>query len=248
MTTMRLASLFLAFLLLPSLPAVAQPSSTPTIQVEHVECIPPGHPDGRRGARESGDDDPDDSKNGRDRRDNGVVNGTIAEQPGGTEARLFFRWNLDEDFYWVKMTPDGAGGRHWAVLPEAADKNEIVEYYGAVVDPDNRILARTEAFESPVEDDCEIELTDRQHGTAKNLTVGETTFEQQGMEVDGFICDGVVTRIDPNGVLRSDPLCRACIIAWWEQPGIVAPAIAGAVAGGVLISQEGEPEASPSDP
>lgn len=208
----------LGALLLAAWPLGAQ---VPKIAAEQIDCLPQA--------------------------DNGVINATISPEMGGTVTRLYFRWAQDEDFYYVLMNGMG-GGRYWGVPPKPDEKNEAVEYYVAVVDPADRVLAKSESLMAPVYDDCEVELSDKQRGTAENLTVGETTMEQVGEEVDGFLCDGVVTRISPLGILRGDEKCRACVIAWWEKNGIILPAAAGAVGSGILISSEGPKEASPVTP
>lgn len=217
----RLTLLAVLLLGASSLSAQAPPAPVPGIQLEPAPCFPRG--------------------------DNGVANAVISPEVGGTTNRLYFRWHQDEDFYWVAMHGEG-GGRYWGIPAKADSKNEAIEYYVAVVDPANRVLAKSAPLMSPVEDDCKVDLTERQRGEAQNLTIGETTFEQVGEEVDGFLCDGVVSRINPNGVLRGDERCRACVIAWWDKPAILIPAAAGAIVGGVLISRHSPPEASPATP
>ncbi len=210
--------LLLAVLLVAAQPLGAQ---VPQIAAEQIECLP--------------------------KEDNGVIHATISPEIGGTISRLFFRWEEDEDFYYVLMTTVG-GGRYWGVPPKPDEKNEAVEYYVAVVDPEGEVLAKSGSLMAPVRDDCEVELTEKQRGAAENLTVGETTMEQVGEEVDGFLCDGIVTRIDPLGILRGDEKCRACVIAWWEKKGIILPLASGVVAGGILISKDDPKEASPVTP
>ena len=205
-------------LFLTALPVGAQ---VPMVTAKQIECLP--------------------------RSDNGVINAAITPEVGGTEARVYFQWEEDEDYYYVRMFGIGKG-RYWGVPPKPDEKNEAVKYYVAVVDPQDQVLARSESLMAPVRDDCEIELTEHQRGVAENLTVGETTFEQAGEVVDGFLCDGVVTRIDPLGILRGDAKCRACVIAWWEKKGILIPLAAGGAGGGILISREDPAEASPVTP
>ncbi len=215
-TRLPLAAAVLATLLTASLVC----AQVPNIALQHAECFP--------------------------RAENGVAYALIAPEAGGTATRLYFRWQEDEDFYWVKMNAEG-GGRYWGVPPKPDEDNEAIEYYVAVVDPLNQVLAKSANDESPVEDECEVELTERQLGVSENLTVGETTFEQVGEEVDGFLCDGVVTRINPDGVRRSDERCRACVIVWWEKKGILIPfATAGSTVS--LIDINELPEASPATP
>lgn len=193
----------------------------PKIETEQIKCLPEA--------------------------DNGVIHAEITPEVGGTMTRLYFRWAQDEDFYYVPMACAGKG-RYWGVPPKPDPDNEMVEYYTAVVDPDEQVLAKSDMLQAPVDKDCEIELTEQQRGAAENMTVGETTFEQVGEEVDGFLCDGVVTRINPLGILRGDEKCRACVIAWWERKGIMIPAAAGLVGTGIVISHDSPRESSPATP
>lgn len=217
----------------------------PRITVEPLRCVPQGkeHHDG--GSKEEGEDLDDE-----DLQDNAVINVTISPEVAGAFPRLFFRWTQDEDFYYVPMAPDG-NGKYWAVLPEAAEENEQVEHYTALLRPDGQVLAKSESFFTAVTDDCQVRLTPQQAGVAENLVVGETTAEQREDRVIGFLCDGIVTRINPGGVRRADERCRICIV--WvpdNKPplGIILPAAAGIVLGGVILSDDDPPEASPTTP
>jgi len=179
--------------------------------------------------------------------DNGIVFATIGQEPGGVSTRLYFRWDEDEDFYYVLMTAAGKG-RYWGTPPKPEDKNEGIEYYVALVDPLGEVLAKSDMLRSPVDKGCEVELDEQQRGAAQNLTIGETTFEQVGEMVDGFICDGIVSRINPDGVLRGDEACRACVIAWKRRGALLLP-IAGAIGlGGVILTRDEPPRASPFEP
>ena len=220
MNTLRCLLFVVAVLALAAAPLGAQ---VPKIAAEQIECLPRG--------------------------DNGVVHATISPEIGGTTTRLYFRWDEDEDFYYTLMNCVG-NGRYWGIPAKPDEENEAVEYYVAVVDPNEQVLAKSESLMAPVyePEDCEVELTEAQRGMAENLTVGETTFEQVGEDVDGFLCDGVVSRINPLGILRPDELCRACVIAWWEKKGIMVPAAAGAVGTGLVINRRDPPEASPVTP
>ena len=82
-------------------------------------------------------------------------------------------------------------------------------------------------------------------GMANNLTVGETVEPQQGRKVLGFLCDGVVTRINFQGIMRPDEICRGCVIPWWTKEEFIAASTVGA-ATGIIIEQP--PEPSPSRP
>ncbi len=205
--------------LLAAAPLCAQ---VPIVGAEPTECFPEG--------------------------DNGIVFATIGEEPsGGVSTRLYFRWDQDEDFYYVFMTAAG-NGRYWATPPKPDPENEGIEYYVALIDPLGEVLAKSDALHSPVDNDCEVELDERQRGAAENLTVGETTFEQVGEEVDGFLCDGIVSRINPDGVLRGDEACRACVIAWERRKALLLPIVGSAALGGLILTRDESPKASPFDP
>lgn len=173
--------------------------------------------------------------------DNGVITATVPDVPSGAEARLYFRWDDHGPFYWVEMAPEG-GGRWWATPPKPTDENHQIEYYVATVDPDGEMLAQSERIVSPVTEDCDVELTDKERGMAENLVVGETAEEQMSDEVVGFLCDGIISRVGPNGVMRADSICRRCIVAWWDRREALIPA-AGFVGGITAVI-----EASPSRP
>lgn len=216
-----LVALLLASSMVMSLIATPLMAQVPKIMPEQIECLP--------------------------ETENGVIHTTIQPDIGGVSQRLYFRWSQDEDFYFVLLEAVGQG-RYWGVPPKPDAENEMVEYYVALVDPDNQVLAKSDSLMAPVEEECEVELTDQQRGHAENMTVGETTFEQVGEEVDGFLCDGVVNRLNPLGILRGDERCRACVIAWWEKKSVMIPAAAGLIGGGILISKEGSREVSPATP
>jgi hypothetical protein len=211
---MKAYRLFASTLLLGSV------ASAQTISVEPAECIP--------------------------KEDNGLVRATAAPQ-AGQSARLYFRWkdksSGDKAFYWVPLEPE-ANGRLWGTPPKPEKRNSAVEYYGALVDPTGKTVARSQTLTSPVRGDCRVKLNTKERGVAENLTVGETSPDQQGREVLAFLCDGIVTRVNFAGLRRSDDVCRACVVAW--RRGIVVPALAAGLVG-VIVTDE-EPEPSPSRP
>ena len=126
-----------------------------------------------------------------------------------------------------------------------AQQYEPAEYYGAIVDPaTGAVLARSPVLKAPVTRECRVTLTPQQAGLAANLTVGETSGWQRGDRPFNWLCDGIVTRIDPAGITRSDDRCRTCALVWWKNPGVYAGL--GAIA---LISVDNDdPETSPSRP
>ncbi len=120
---------------------------------------------------------------------------------------------------------------------------EPAEYFVAVYDAQTQRIAVSDMYVAEVRKDCRVSLTPQQLGMAKNLTVGETNVWQKGEQPFHWECTGIVTRKDPQGILRADEACRACVIAWW-------PYVAGAGALGALVAiTEDRPEdVSPSRP
>ncbi|HEX9942585.1 MAG TPA: hypothetical protein VGG03_11240 [Thermoanaerobaculia bacterium] len=175
--------------------------------------------------------------------DNGLVRATANAAGPGQALRLYFRWKDHEDFYWVAMEPE-ANGRFWATPPKPEKRNEQVEYYAALVDPAGQVLARSATQTVKVTGDCRVQLGPRERGVAENLTIGETSPKQQGKKVMAFLCDGIVTRVNSQGVRRADEVCRACVIAWWPKAALAAPAIVGIG----VITEHDPPEPSPSRP
>lgn len=194
-------------------PALAQP--TGGIVVEDVDCIP--------------------------NNDNGLVTATVPSVPAGAEVRLYFRWDEHGPFYYVAMAAEAAQ-RWWATPPKPTDANHQVEYYVATVGPGGETVAESERLLTPVTEDCDVELTRKERGMAQNLIVGETAEEQMNEEVVGFLCDGIISRMGPDGVLRADSICRRCIIAWWDRREALLP-VAGFLGGVTTVI-----EASPSRP
>lgn len=185
-----------------------------SIDIEQLQCLPTG--------------------------DNGLVKATAANEPAGESPRLYFRWRDHGEFYWVELEPAG-GGRYWGVFPRPERRNEEVEYYAALVDAAGAEVAKSTVRTVKVNGNCAVRLSDREEGVAGNLTVGETVAQQQGKGVLGFLCDGIVTRINYQGIRRSDEICRACVVAWWRLP----TALAAVPITGILIIDD---EPSPSRP
>ncbi len=217
----RRSAALLALAVVAATPALAQapagaPGAGPAITILDVECVP--------------------------NNDNGVVRATLEPEVGGAEARLYFRWDEHGPFYYVLMEAAG-DGLYWATPAKPIDENHQVEVYVALVDPAGNVVGSpSEPMLIPVTSDCDVELTPHERGMAENLVVGETDEEQVGEDVWGFLCDGIISRIGPDGVLRADGICRRCIVAWWDRPESLLPA-AVLLGGGTVIV-----EASPSRP
>src|SRR5918992_2558970 len=202
---MRARTLFAAWLLLLTAAATAHAQS---FALEKPSCIP--------------------------EEENGVVGATANGVAAGQSLRLYFRWKDHEDFYWVAMEAE-PNGRFWAVPPKPEKRNDHVEMYAALVDAAGKVLSRSEAQVVNVTKDCRVQLSEKERGVAENLTVGETSPKQEGKKVMAFLCDGVVTRINYNGIRRADGVCRGCVIAWWQHPAAAGAALLGT---GIIITDD----------
>lgn len=129
-------------------------------------------------------------------------------------------------------------------------ENEPTEVYATVVGADGREIARSTMKVIEVTDDCDVELDARERGRAENLVVGETAPWEIGRRVFHWRCDGIVSRIDYRMIKRADEICRACVVAWLDDPGTVVAATAGVVGViGIIVDDEPQPEpVSPSEP
>jgi hypothetical protein len=201
--------------------SVASAAQAQTITVEPLKCVP--------------------------KEDNAVVRAALSADSPGETPRLYFRWHGQTDFYWLNMESE-PGRRFWAVPPKPERRNDEVEYYVALADAAGKVGARSPGQTAKVTPDCNVQLSPKERGVAENLTIGETTREQQGAKVVGFLCRGIVTRINSQGIRRSDELCGPCAVVWWDRKSVLIPAFAGA--GGVigLIVGDQNPEPSPSRP
>jgi hypothetical protein len=198
----------------------ARPAAAqPAISVEQVSCL-------RFGANQV------------------IYSSTMAEPPGAT-ARLYFQWTEHPHYYWVDSEREGMG-RYWGITPKPETRNTQVEYYGVLLDAVGHEITRSAMRKAKVTADCKVELTPQQLGAASNLTIGETMPDQQKKRVLGFLCDGIVTRVDPRNIKRADEICRSCVVAWWTLPQVLVPA--GAAAAGITTAIVDQPEPSPSRP
>ncbi len=164
---------------------------------------------------------------------NGLINANVRPEVGGTSQRLYFRWDQHGAMYYVDMFADG-GGKYWGIPAKPEGRTANIEYYVAVVDPAGKTLAKSENLLSPVQEDCLVNLTPKQVGVANNMTVGETVPAQQGRRVLGFLCDGVVTRVNHEGIMRPDEICRGCVVPFFAKEAFLAPAALGAATAIIL--------------
>ena len=199
--------------------ACAASASAQTITVQEPKCIPS--------------------------QDNAVIRATLSADAPGQVPRLYFRWKGQTDFYWVPMEAE-PGRAFWGIPAKPEKRNSKVEYYVAMVDAAGRVGARSTSKTTPVDEDCRVQLTPKERGVAENLLVGETTPEQQGEKVTGFLCKGVVMRVNSQGIRRADEVCGPCAVVWWQDKKVLIPALAGGLVG--VVVTERDPEPSPSRP
>lgn len=169
--------------------------------------------------------------------------------------------NLNEDIIRERASVGKQMKRDWMADMTREDlqtwleglENEPTEYYSEVLDASGKVVARSPMLVTEVTQACPVTLTPKQESVAANLTVGETAYWKRGENVFHWMCSGIVTRINPEGLLRSDEVCRACVIAWWKKKEILLPLAAAVTAGGgILIAQDDNepilPPVSPSGP
>lgn len=138
-------------------------------------------------------------------------------------------WEILEDRDWMKGDDRD---REWLEDFLEAQEHEAAEYYVAVVGEDGTEIARDETRLTEVRDrdDCVVGLTRHEFGLSQSLVVGETLDSQKDREVYHWLCDGIVSRIGSNDVLRPDALCRACVVAGFFPTAAAAGAIVAATA------------------
>ena len=136
-------------------------------------------------------------------------------------------WDILQHRDWMRID---SRDRDWLADFLESQPHEAAEYYVAVVDAEGSEITRdvTRLTEVRDRDDCVVGLTRHEFGLSQSLVVGETLESQKDREVYHWLCDGIVSRVDFQDVLRPDALCRACVVAGW------APGLFGA--GGVVTA------------
>ncbi|MEM1207087.1 MAG: hypothetical protein AAGN66_27885 [Acidobacteriota bacterium] len=162
---------------------------------------------------------------------------------------------LDQDLIRERASQGKLESRDWLAEMDDATfqrwleqlENEPSEYFVSVHDYQGNRLARSKTQVAEVRDNCRVDLTAEQLGEAENLTVGETAYWQRDEQLFHWLCDGIVSRVDPNRVKRGDGICRACVIAWWKRKEVLIPVAAGTgVLTGILLIDDDDP--SPETP
>lgn len=155
---------------------------------------------------------------------------------------------LTEEWWELLQERDWARGRDREWLQDwlESQEHEAAEYYAAIVDVSGTQISRTKTQLVEVRDydDCRFGLEPIEFGQSQNLVVGETTDLQRGKEVFHWLCDGIVSRVDPVGVLRADETCRSCVVAGW----LPIASTAGALVAGTTIEKREPPRASATQP
>lgn len=152
-------------------------------------------------------------------------------QTGKLEKRAWIQAQSDQDL------------QRWLERQEL----EPAEYFAAVFDAKGQLVAKSDLRAVPVQKQCAVNLSPQQASYAANLTVGETALWQKGERPFHWQCSGIVTRIGPNGMYRSDDFCRVCAIAWWHKGVLPVAAAVGTI---VVVSIDRTPHkpVSPSQP
>ncbi|MCG8455680.1 MAG: hypothetical protein MI919_05315 [Holophagales bacterium] len=166
--------------------------------------------------------------------------------------------DLDQDLIRERASQGKSEARDWLAEMDDATfqrwleqlENEPTEYFTSIYDWRGQRLAKSPTRVAEVRDNCRVELSEAQLGEAQNLTVGETAYWQRGEELFHWLCDGIVSRIDPTNVKRGDGICRACVVAWWKRPAVLIPAASAVGVGAAisLIDDDDPAPISPSDP
>ena len=174
------------------------------------------------------------------KRANAVISLITYPELTWSSVRTYFRKTGSADFYFVEMRGVGRGS-FWAVLPRPEDATAAVDVIFAVKDAEGR-ETRTPPMTIPVTTSCSATLTTEQTRYAQNLVVGETAKEQTGLSVLGFLCDGVISRINFAGRLRPDDACRSEMIADAMGAGDQGKALAPLVllGGGATLIRPGD--------
>ncbi|MCZ6727607.1 MAG: hypothetical protein O7A98_09685 [Acidobacteria bacterium] len=154
---------------------------------------------------------------------------------------------LTDDWWEILQNRDWMNGhdRNWLESFLNDQDQEAAEYYVAVYDGTGAVRGRSETHLSPVwANDCYEPLTPKQLGLSENLTIGEVTVTQGDKEVFHWLCWGLVTRIDPQGILHPDEYCRACVVGMGFVPPLASVAT-GIVSGAIIEHKEEATERQP---
>lgn len=178
---------------------------------------------------------------------NALVTLSLKPETGWSSVRVYFRRSGSPYFYYLEMRADGKGN-YWATLPRPDEGTRSADIQFSVRDAEG-VETRSALTMVNVTSSCNGDLSPEQERYARNLVVGETVTSQAGQAVFGWQCVGVVSRINVNGQLRPDSVCRAVLIAaafaTTEEILLPAAVLAGGIVGGVIIHKHDQEECSP---
>lgn len=130
---------------------------------------------------------------------------TAQVTPAGAEhVRVYFKRHGEKDYYFVEMRAGQAQG-FWGVLPKPECGTKQVDMYvaaGEMKSEERTVDVRAD------KNSCGVTLTAEQSQYAQNLVIGETVPGQKDKAVLGFCCQGIVARLEGNGPVRPDQVCR----------------------------------------
>jgi len=173
---------------------------------------------------------------------NTLVTAQLSLPSAVASARAYFRY-VDKDqipYSYIELR-HGEGSGFWGTLPKAEESTREVEYRLVATDADGKEYS-TDAAKVPVTKDCTVELKDVEKKYANNLVIGLTSDKQKDARPDGFLCDGIVSKISPDGVLLpAEPCPRVPML-------LICAAAAGALGGAVVVTGRGDKPVSPSRP
>ncbi|MBI4915373.1 MAG: hypothetical protein HY825_05945 [Acidobacteria bacterium] len=181
---------------------------------------------------------------------NSVVTATLVPEHGWATVRTYFRELGSNDWYWVEARNESRGA-YWGVLPRPEDETTAVEMQIVAKDADGK-ETKTPIQKVSVTSSCKPVFTPPQAHLAQNLVVGETIIGQRDKEILGFICPGVISRVDYTGELKPDEYCRKAgilLAASAQNKAALIPLLVLGGGGGVIaIVDDDDPPASPSRP
>jgi hypothetical protein len=172
---------------------------------------------------------------------NSVAKVTLKPDTGWALVRAYFRATEGKSDYYMEMRAMGDGS-FFAVLPKPDSKTSSVEMYTIARDAEGRPV-KSGPITVKASGGCKVTLTEEEQRYAQNLVVGNTAVEQETKVVEGFLCDGIVSRIDIKGALRPDEQCRRLLILAASNGSALIPAlVVGAAGAGVLIIDKDDKE------
>lgn len=171
--------------------------------------------------------------------ENAAVIAVIEPATGWGSVRTYFRRAGTADYYFLEMRT-GDGGQYWAVLPKPDNGTTAVELFIAVKNADGE-ESRSALQKIAVTSKCKITPTLAELSFAHNLVVGETVVAQKGGGVLGFLCEGIISRIDYAGELRTDDYCcRELMLLAANKSTLLPFLLIGGTGGGITILRHHE--------